>query len=204
MTMFLFEKPWLTTGADSLEEDRCREEIRLSQTKYGLKMLISAMSVLFFLIIVSYVVRMKVVDWQPLAEPGLLWFNTALLVLSSITMQLAVRAARRDEIALTKKRFLAAGLFTWAFLAGQVWAWYLLNSTGYFIATNPANTFFYMITALHGLHLLGGLGVWVYSMLKMRQNFEIIDVRSSVELCTTYWHFLLVVWVILYSLLLNT
>ena len=202
--MFLFEKPWLTTGAGNVKDLRSREEIRLSQTKVGLRFLISAMSVLFFLVCVAYVVRMKVADWQALPEPWLLWFNTALLVFSSISMQRAVLAARLEQTTRSRNWFLAAGLFAWAFLAGQLWVWQLLNDSGYFLATNPANTFFYMMTALHGLHLLGGLGVWVYSILKMRQDFEIIAVRSSIQLCATYWHFLLGVWIILYSLLLLT
>lgn len=202
--VFIFEKPWLTTGADSINEIRNREEIRLSQTKSGLKMLISAMSMIFFLVIVSYFVRMKVADWQPLPEPWLLWLNTASLIFSSLCMQAAVIAARQEQSTKVKNFFLMAGVLAWGFLAGQLWAWQQLIDSGYFIASNPANTFFYMITALHGLHLLGGLGIWVYSMLKMRQQFEIIDVRSSIELCTTYWHFLLVVWIVLYSLLLYT
>lgn len=202
--MILFEKPWLTTGAGDYKELRNREEIRLSQTKSGLRLLISAMSVLFFLTIVAYVVRMKAADWQPLSEPWLLWVNTSCLVFSSITMQWTVYAARQDQASKVKNGFLVGGLFAWTFLLGQIWAWQLLNELGYFVSTNPANSFFYMMTGLHGLHLLGGLGVWVYSMLKMKQGFQIVDVRSSVELCATYWHFLLVVWIILYSLLLFT
>lgn len=202
--MFLFEKPWLTTGAGDYKEVRSREKIRLSQTKGGLKMLLGTLSMLFFLIIVAYFMRMKVADWKPLLEPWLLWVNTAFLVLSSVAMQLAVDAARKEQTIKVRNYFIAAGFFSWTFLAGQLWAWQILNDSGYFISTNPANTFFYMITALHGLHLLGGLCVWIYSILKMRQSFEIIDIRSNVELCTTYWHFLLAVWIILYCLLLNT
>ena len=200
----LLEKPWLTTGAGSIKEVRSREEIRLCQMKVGLTMLIGPMSVLFFLIFVAYIARMKVADWQPLAEPGQLWINTALLVFSSIAMQRAVIAARLNQKVGILLGFLVAGLFAWAFLAGQIWAWQQLNNSGYFIATNPANSFFYMITALHGLHLLGGLGVWVYSLFKMGKGVGIMGLRSSVELCATYWHFLLGVWIILYSLLLFT
>ncbi len=200
----LFEKPWLTTGAGDNEEIRSNEEIRLRQMKVGLTLLMGAMSVLFFLIFVAYIIRMEVADWQPLSEPGQLWTNTAFLVFSSITMQWAVIAARRDQTAGAIIGFLVAGLFAWAFLAGQLLAWQLLNKSGYFVANNPANSFFYMITALHGLHLLGGLGVWVYSLFKIGIGVGVTGLRSSVELCATYWHFLLGVWIILYSLLLLT
>ena len=116
--MFLFEKPWLTTGITDFKELRTREEVRLSQTKSGLRMLISAMSVLFFLTIVAYMVRMKVTDWQPLQEPWLLWINTAFLVLSSISMQWSVHAARKEHPSKAKKCFITAGLFAWMFLLG--------------------------------------------------------------------------------------
>ncbi len=202
--MFLFEKPWLTTGSGDYKELRSREEIRLSQTKSGLRMLISAMSVIFLLTIVTYVVRMKINDWQSLSEPRLLWINTAFLVLSSMTMQWTVYAARREQSAQVKLGFLVAGLFAWTFLAGQLWAWQLLHASGHYVASNPANSFFYMITALHALHLLGGLGVWMYSLFKMKQDFQVADIRSSIELCTIYWHFLLIIWGILFSLLLLT
>ncbi len=202
--MFIMEKPWLTTGAGNYKELRNREEIRLSQTKSGLRLLISAMSVLFFLTLVAYIVRMKAADWQPLSEPWLLWINTAFLVGSSITMQWTLHAARHNQNTKVKIGFLVAGFFAWSFLLGQLWAWKLLNNLGYFIASNPANSFFYMLTALHGLHLLGGLGVWVYSLFKIKKNFQMIEVRSTIELCTSYWHFLLIIWIILYSLLLFT
>lgn len=202
--MFIFEKPWLTTGTSNVQDLRSREEKRLSQTKVGLRFLISAMSVLFFLVCVAYVVRMKVTDWQPLTDPWILWINTTLLILSSFAMHRAVLAARLENKISSKKYFLAAGLFAWVFLAGQLWAWQILNELGYYLASNPANTFFYMVTAIHAVHLLGGLGVWVYSMVKMRQDFEMVAVRSSMQLCATYWHFLLAVWIVLYSLLLLT
>ena len=75
---------------------------------------------------------------------------------------------------------------------------------GYFAKTNPANAFFYLITGLHGLHLLGGLVAWGWTSAKVWRGFDIARVRLSVELCTVYWHFLLVVWLVLFALLLFT
>ena len=79
-----------------------------------------------------------------------------------------------------------------------------LVDLGYYASTNPANAFFYLITALHGLHLLGGLVAWGRTTDKVRRGVEVAKVRLSVELCTTYWHFLLLVWVVLFTLLLFT
>ena len=71
-------------------------------------------------------------------------------------------------------------------------------------STNPANGFFYLITGLHGLHLLGGLVAWGRTSDKVWRGFEPAQVRLSVELCAVYWHFLLVVWLVLFALLLLT
>ena len=84
-------------------------------------------------------------------------------------------------------------------MVGQLVAWRQLGAAGYFLATNPANTFFYLLTALHGLHVFGGL-------VALGRTGERCgggdDVRLSVELCAIYWHFLLVVWLLLFGLLL--
>ena len=75
---------------------------------------------------------------------------------------------------------------------------------GYYAAGNPANAFFYLLTGVHGLHLLGGLVVWVRTAARMARGAELDDVRLSVELCTVYWHYLLLVWLVLFGLLLLT
>ena len=99
---------------------------------------------------------------------------------------------------------LAGGASTVAFLAGQLWAWRQLDAAGYYLTTNPANAFFYFLTALHALHLLGGLWVWGATAVRVQRGAAVRDVRLRVELCAIYWHFLLMVWLILFGLLLLT
>jgi cytochrome c oxidase subunit 3 len=84
---------------------------------------------------------------------------------------------------------------------GQAQAWRELGALVYFEVTNPAIAFFYLITGLHGLHLLGGLVVWGRTLVRLWGGFELEKVRHSVELCTLYWHFLLLVWLVLFGLL---
>ena len=79
-----------------------------------------------------------------------------------------------------------------------------LVAQGYYAASNPANSFFYMLTALHAVHLFGGLVAWGRTILKVWQGVEVSDVRMTVEMCAIYWHFLLVVWFVLFGLLLFT
>jgi cytochrome c oxidase subunit 3 len=116
-------------------------------------------------------------------------------------MQWAQVAAHRGRLDDVRVALLAGGVLAWAFLAGQLWAWQQLGALGYFVATNPANSFFYLITALHGLHLLGGLVAWAKTTVKVWRGF---DVGLSVQLCAVYWHFLLVVWLVLLGLMLST
>ena len=176
----------------------------LPPVKVGLGTFLAVATSLFALSISAYFMRMHVADWSPLPEPRVLWLNTALLILGSIYFQRAQNAAHQGQIDGVRAGLLAGGAFTFAFLAGQLWAWQQLSAAGYFLTANPANAFFYMLTALHGLHLLGGLWVWGTTIAKVRRGVGVGKVRLSVELCTAYWHFLLAIWLVLFALLLST
>ncbi|MAF48028.1 MAG: hypothetical protein CMM10_07190 [Rhodospirillaceae bacterium] len=97
---------------------------------------------------------------------------------------------------------LWGGVLTFAFLAGQLFVWRQLADLGYYADSNSANAFFYLLTALHGLHMLGGLVAWWRSISRLRRGGSVADLRLSVELCTVYWHYLLLIWLILFGLLL--
>jgi cytochrome c oxidase subunit 3 len=145
--------------------------------------------------------RMQLIDWRSLPVPGLLWFNTGVLIVSSGALQWAQVSAHRDDSENVLIGLLASGLSAVVFLIGQLLVWQQLNTGGYFLAANPANAFFYLITAVHGLHLLGGLVALGRTIVKAWRGVEIPRLRLSVELCTMYWHFLLLVWLILLALL---
>ncbi|MDA1326974.1 MAG: cytochrome c oxidase subunit 3, partial [Proteobacteria bacterium] len=156
------------------------------------------------LFVIAYSDRMFVSDWHPLPEPWLLWVNTAILILSSVFMQRGVNAARERQIATVKTNLLAAGGFAFAFLFGQLFVWQQLFALGFFAAANPANAFFYLLTAVHGLHLLGGLVAWGRVVKRFKQAPDTVRLRESMELCATYWHYLLIVWLVFFILLLFT
>ena len=86
-------------------------------------------------------------------------------------------------------------------LIGQTLAWKQLVAAGYRLSTNPADAFFYLITAVHGLHVLGGLAALGRTGAKLRRGAGAAEMRVAVELCATYWHFLLAVWIALFCLL---
>jgi cytochrome c oxidase subunit 3 len=181
--------------------------------RIGLWVFLAVVTSLFALFITAYLMRMSPAvvkgvdlrDWRPVAEPGILWANTALLVAGSFGMQMASSALGRGKFALANLGMLAGGLCAIAFLAGQWLAWRQLQAAGYYAAGNPANAFFYVLTGLHGLHLLGGLLVWGRAAARLSRGQAPGDrTRLSVELCTVYWHYLLLVWFVLFGLLLIT
>ena len=139
-------------------------------------------------------------DWAELPSPKLLWFNTGVLILSSVALQYAQVAARRGRMVDVGDGLVAGGLFAFTFLVGQLLAWHQLNAAGYFLSANPANAFFYLLTGVHGLHLLGGLVALARAIEKVWRG-KLGQVRLSVPLCAIYWHFLLALWLLLFSLL---
>jgi len=145
--------------------------------------------------------RMGLSDWRPLPLPRLLWLNTGVLVLSSVALQCAVIAARRGQIDMVRLGLATAGLTALAFLAGQLMAWRQLTEDGFLLASNPANSFFYLITAMHGLHILGGLIGLGRTSASAWNTARPERLRLSVELCAMYWHFLLFVWLCIFAVL---
>jgi len=193
----LSTKPWEATGELPLLQPHSNQQNK----RAALKVFLGVVTVVFMLLIVAYAGRMAYEDWRPAPQIRLMWANTLVLFLGSLGLELAQYAVRRGQHKLLLRSLLAAGLCTLLFLMGQAQAWRELGALVYFDVTNPAIAFFYLITGLHGLHLLGGLVVWGQTLVRLWGGFELEKVRHSVELCTLYWHFLLLVWLVLFGLL---
>lgn len=191
--------------------DDAHHGMNFAPARVGLWAFLAVITSLFGLFISAYYMRMgghghgDVHDWHPLVEPPVLWLNTAMLILGSVAMQWTRAQIAQGNLPRARSGLLTGGLLTLAFLAGQFAAWREIRLSGFFTPNNPAIAFFYLLTAVHGLHLLGGLYVWARTLIRMRRkDIEAIDVRLSVELCTVYWHYLLLVWLVLFALLLST
>jgi cytochrome c oxidase subunit III len=195
-------KPWLEQRP--IEMVHGDGALSLPPVKVGLGVFLAVATSLFALLISAYHMRMMGEDWTRLAVPRVLWLNTAVLILASIAMQRTRVAARWGQLDRVKNGLIAGGVLSFSFLAGQLWAWQQMDAAGYFLTANPAYSFFYLLTAVHGLHLLGGLWVWGRTTAKVLRGVEVGKVRLSVELCTVYWHYLLLVWLVLFAVLLHT
>lgn len=197
-------RPW----AAEARGDLINPNLGLPPTKIALGVLMAVIASLFALFLSAYSIRMTLADWRPMPEPDLLWVNTGVLVLASVALQWAWSAANKGRMEVVKRAMSIAGALTVAFVLGQYLAWEQLSATGYFMTANPANAFFYLLTGLHALHLFGGLVAWYKTSARLWRGVDeaaqIARVRLNVELCAAYWHFLLVIWLILFGLMLNT
>ena len=170
----------------------------------GLGVFLAVAGSLFALFASAYTMRMHMgADWRPLPVPFVLWPNTAVLIASSLALHRAQIAARGGSMDRARDALLVGGGLALLFLAGQLLAWRQLDAAGYFVTTNPANSFFYLLTAMHGLHVLGGLVALARATVKAWSRDDPDRVRLSVELCAIYWHFLLFVWLVVFALLLT-
>lgn len=145
----------------------------------------------------AYLTRLSGTDWWSIPIPRLLWVNTAALAASSVALQWAKVEAPLNHREMMNTALAMAFVLAVLFLTGQVLAWRQLVSAGYLLADNPSNSFFYMITGLHGLHILGGLFVLGRTTIRARTSSVLTRIRLSVDLCAIYWHFMLIVWLIL-------
>lgn len=202
MSMFnqLTAKPWMADQS-KLDDEYAADESSAHARKLALRFFLAVVAVLFMLLVTAYGGRMGYEDWRPAPQIRLLWANTLVLMLSSAALQWSLYSVRRRQMDSMRIGLLAAGAFTMVFLFGQFLAWRQLAMMVSFDVTNPAIGFFYLITGVHGLHLLGGLIAWSRTIAKVWGKFDRVKIAQSVELCTLYWHFLLLVWLVLFGLL---
>jgi cytochrome c oxidase subunit 3 len=152
-------------------------------------------------------------NWQHFRLPHILYLNTAVLLISSITLEAGrrqlARAAKRPERSGDAELDVPAGGLSWlyltlalgiTFLAGQCLAWLDLASQGLFLATNPSSSFFYVFTAMHALHLLGGLGGLIYVLRRVSHGVDSGSL-GALGAAALYWHFMGILWLYLLGVL---
>jgi cytochrome c oxidase subunit III len=196
-------RPWVAAAPTESTQDRL--PTFFTAKRAGLIVFLAAISSLFALTISAYNGRMHMgFGWVSIDAPMLLWVNTAILIAGSIALHVGWRAAAREDRRRLRNTFLLGGLLTLAFIVGQIIVWQQLHAQGHLLATNPAVSFFYLLTALHAIHLIGGLVAWATTLVGIARGADMARIRSSVELCAVYWHYLLVIWAVLFGLILAT
>ena len=191
-------------GDDGDDGKRRRPGGRPSLNRYYTGIALGIVSILmFFMALASaFLVRRGTSgDWIPVHLPAVLWLNTLALIASSFTLERARRSLSRLDVSGFRKLWaLTTGLGA-LFLIGQLVAWRQLVTQGVFMASNPASSFFYIFTAAHGVHLLGGVGALVYVLVRKFDNNRSIALPTAAEVASYYWHFMDGLWVFLLALL---
>lgn len=184
------------------------DPLQFSPSRYriGAWLAIASIVMLFTALISSYIVRSASSDdWVPLAMPKVLWLSTALILISSVTMEISRRALKSLNDASYGRWLMVTAVLGIGFLASQLMAWRQLARQGVYMATNPHSSFFYLLTATHGLHLLGGLVGLSYLVLRTTRKRDTPEGElrrvGAADAASIYWHFLDGLWVSLFLLL---
>ena len=199
----LSKKPWLPEPG-GVADSPAGKTFPLPSEKLALRVFLCVVTVLFTLIIVVYSDRMTLPDWRPLQEPWLLWLNTGMLILASVAFQWALVSSRKGRMDNVRTGLHAAGVCTFAFFVGQLWVAKQLGEMGYFADSSPAVAFLYLMSGMHALHLFGGVVAWSRTASRVWRGQSAERVVLGVELCAIYWHYLLVLWLVLFGLLVTT
>lgn len=184
------------------DDGKKRPRKPISPSRYYTGIAVGIVSVLmFFMALASaFLVRKGGPDWVPVHIPALLWVNTAVLLVSSGTLELArKRLAQADGLGF-RRCWLVTTVLGAMFLTGQVVAWRILVKQGIYLASNPASSFFYIFTGAHALHLLGGVAALIYVA---RRNYDTAKITRTVaaEVTSYYWHFMDALWLFLLALM---
>jgi len=164
--------------------------------RMGLFLAIGSMAVLFGSMVFAYYWRKSAPGvWDQVALPGMLWISTAIILASSVVFEAGRRAYGRGLHQLASRLILITAVMGLAFLGSQITAWFELIARGAYLEQNPYSAFFYLFTALHAAHLVGGLGALGFVTWSRGRRRELIDAA------TYYWHFLGLLWVALFFVL---
>jgi cytochrome c oxidase subunit 3 len=174
----------------------------LSKGQVGIWILLTAVIMLFAGLSSAYIVLRGQPTWQNIELPSLLWPNTVILLMSSVAIELSRRAMRRNDAQSMKRWLSFGGILGLVFLVGQLAAWRQLVNAGVYIPSTLQSGFFYILTGLHGLHLLGGaIGLTVVLGKALKNRLTAFS-YEPLKLCAAYWHAMDALWLYLFLLLL--
>jgi len=174
----------------------------ISKGQIGLWILLTAIVMMFAGLTSAYVVLRGVPAWQTIELPSMLWPNTAILLLSSVAIEISRRAVRRGDLQSMKRWLALGGLLGLAFLIGQLAAWRQLLNAGVYLPSTLQSSFFYILSGLHGVHLFGGVVALGVVMVKAIRHRLTPSDHEPLKLCTMYWHVMDALWIYLFLLLL--
>ena len=199
----LSDKPW---DKEQMVTDNYHQgkTFNISNQTSAVIVIFGVSTVLFSLVVTGYLYSVPAgQDTSYLLKPNLLWLNTLILLIVTYFFNQTSKNLNDDNPEKVKKNLLIVGFLSYVFLFGQTFFWFTLMKSGNYVSTNNYFSSFYMFTALHGLHLLGGLFFWgkVYSKIIKLKPEEIVNEKKSIDALSLYWTFLLIVWIVFFLIM---
>jgi cytochrome c oxidase subunit 3 len=182
------------------------DAIEPNKFRIGMWVALASILMLFVSLTSAYILRQskglsETHDWFPLHMPKVLWLTTAMLLVSSLTIEMARRALRRSRYGWFRLLICLTTLLGLGFLAGQLRAWLVLVNQGVYVYSHPHSSFFYILTSLHAIHLFGGIvALLIVTVAALRLRIT-RSKRNAVDVSVLYWHFMDVLWIYLFVLL---
>ena len=199
----LSDKPW---AKEQMESDNHHQgkTFDISLQTSAVIVIFGVSTVLFTLVVTGYLYSIPVTqDTEYLLKPNLLWLNTLVLLYVAYFFNKITNDLKKNNFEKIKKNLLIVGFLSYAFLFEQIFFWFQLMENGNYVSTNNYFSSFYIFTALHGLHLLGGLFFWgkVFSKVNRLKKEQIINAQKSIDALSLYWTFLLIVWFVFFLIM---
>ena len=174
--------------------------------RIGMWVALASIAMMFTALSSAYIVRAASSnDWYPLSMPRVLLASTAIILMSSGTLEIARQKLKASIVSGYARWLSVTALLGLAFLASQLIAWRQLRAQGVYLSSNPHSSFFYLLTAAHAVHLFGGLLALLYLLLRVRKLLVNggVDVtrKAAADAVSIYWHFMDVLWIYLFLLL---
>jgi cytochrome c oxidase subunit 3 len=174
-----------------------------SRYRIGMWVLLASIAMLFTSLSSAYIVRAgSAGDWFRLAMPRAVLVSTALILISSGAFQMAKRKMNADLPSAFFRWLLVTGVFGVLFVGSQILAWKQLAAQGIFLTSNPHSSFFYLLTATHAVHVIGGLLAVAFLLIRSQGKRVISERRrAATDAVAIYWHFMDALWIYLFLLL---
>jgi len=199
----LSDKPW-DKEQMAIDNYHQGKTFDISNQTSAVIVIFGVSTVLFSLVVTGYLYSVPSgQDTQYLLKPNLLWLNTLILLSVTYFFNRVTKDLKKNIVERVKTNLLIIGFLSYAFLFGQLFFWLQLMKSGNYVSTNNYFSSFYIFTALHGLHLFGGLFFWgiVFSKVRKVEKTEIINQKKSIEALSLYWTFLLIVWFVFFLIM---
>ena len=179
-----------------------KKPLSMHPKKFAMWLFLASVGMLFAAFSSGYIVRRAEGNWVYFELPTLFYYTTAIILLSTVTMQWAYWSAKKDNLDRVKWLVAATSLLGIAFLTGQVFAWGELIKMSVHLVGNPSGSFIYIFTLMHGLHLISAI-IFLFVVLNSTWKYRVHSKNmAQMEMCTTYWHFLSGLWLYLFGFLL--